>query len=305
MKSLRLRPVLPISKEVAMRPRPELLLAATFLISSACAARVDELSQIGTVVAGTMQAEAEMAATVGAQVELTVSALSIAPITPSPSESPTMTPIPTEPATPTPELVTLSVSANTNCRSGPGTAYDYQGTLLVGETAEASAISSEPNYWYIANPNRPGEFCWLWGEYATALGDTTVLPVYTPRPRPTAALAFTLQFYDLVTCGGTLAVFKVHNTGPYVFMTGHKHVIDLDTSTDLSVAELDRHPFAPGPSDCPPGHDNRLEPDQVAFIFVPLFDAPSGHTARGTVRICTEDYLGGVCFSQRADFKIP
>lgn len=288
-----------------MRLRAAALLATSFLTISACAAGVDDLSQIGTVVAGTMQAEAELAGTVNVQVEQTLSALATELSTPVPSETPTTTPIPTETLTPTPDVVTISVSANTNCRTGPGSAYEYRGSMEIGETAQAVAISSEPNYWYISNPDRPGESCWLWGEYATALGDTSVLPVYTPLPRPTALVAFTLRFDGLVTCGGDLAVFKVHNNGPYSFMTGHKHVVDLDTSEDLSVAELDRHPFAPGPSDCPPGHDNHFEPDQVAYIYVPLFSSPSGHTARGTIRICTEDYLGGDCFTQIADFKFP
>ena len=288
-----------------MRLRAGALLATTFLTVSACAAGVDELSQIETVVAGTMQVEAEMTATVGVQVELTMSALATDLSTPVPSETPTTTPIPTETLTPTPDVVTISVSANTNCRTGPGTAYGYRGTLLVGGTVEAFAVSTSPDYWYIGNPDRPGEFCWLWGGYATVEGDISVLPVYTPLPVPTPALPFTLQVSGFVTCGGTDVVIKIHNTGLYTFMTAERQVIDLDTSEDLHASELDRHPFAPGSFDCPAGHDNELVPDQVAYIYVPMDSVPSGHSARATIRVCTEDYLGGVCFTQRVDFNIP
>ena len=39
---------------------------------------------------------------------------------------------------------------------------------------------------YITNPDKPGEFCYLWGEYAIVAGDTQALPEFTPLPSPTA-----------------------------------------------------------------------------------------------------------------------
>ena len=88
-------------------------------------------------------------------------------------------------------------------------------------------------------------------------------------------------------------------------MTAERYILDLETSADIFGPELDRHPFAPGPSDCPPGHDNRFPPGAVAFIYLELDPAASGHRARATIRACTEDYLGGVCFTQRVDFDVP
>ena len=79
----------------------------------------------------------------------------------------------------------VSVSINTNCRTGPGISYDLRGALLVGETEEIVAVSTAPNYWYIKNPDREGEFCYLWGEYATVVGETQALPKFTPLPSPT------------------------------------------------------------------------------------------------------------------------
>ncbi|MGH2621365.1 MAG: hypothetical protein ACRDHG_12465, partial [Anaerolineales bacterium] len=195
----------------------------------------------------TMQVEAEMTATVGARANLTATARATA-LTPPPSETPTM--VPTETPTPTPEVVTVSVSTDTNCRTGPAAAYVYRGSLQVGEVSEVAAISTEPNYFYIANPDHPEEFCWLWGMYATISGDAARLPVLTPLPRPTAAPAFTLQFYDTFDCVVSYAVFKVRNTGYQALMTAERHILDLESSADVFGPELDRHPFAPGPSDC-------------------------------------------------------
>ena len=98
---------------------------------------------------------------------------------------PTETPEPPVFDTPTPVLPEVSVSVDTNCRTGPGKVYLYRGALLVGETAEVVARSTVPDYWYIPNPDRPGEFCYLWGRYATVSGNTQVLPEFTPMPSPT------------------------------------------------------------------------------------------------------------------------
>ncbi len=96
--------------------------------------------------------------------------------------------------TPTPPVPMLSVSLNTNCRTGPGRSYDYRGALLIGEAQEIVARSSVPNYWYITNPDRPGEFCYLWGEYATVVGNTEALPEFTPLPSPTPTLTPTPSY---------------------------------------------------------------------------------------------------------------
>jgi hypothetical protein len=108
------------------------------------------------------------------------------------------------------------------------------------------------------------------------------------------------------TCGGDeYVVFKIHNPTQITYMTAQRHLIDLDTSKDLYGPALDRHPFAPGPRDCPPGHENEIYPDRVAYIYVPLRGAESGHGVRAIIMVCTEDYLGGDCWVQAADIKIP
>lgn len=79
----------------------------------------------------------------------------------------------------------VSVSLNTNCRKGPGQAYEIIGELRVGETAEVVGRHPEGTYWVIIEP-RFGRQCWLWGKYADVTGDTSQLNVFTPPPLPTA-----------------------------------------------------------------------------------------------------------------------
>lgn len=105
--------------------------------------------------------------------------------TPEPEVSPTLTLTATTASTATPAVPMISVTTNTNCRTGPGAIYDYRGALLVGESAEIVARSVVGNYWYIVNPDNPGEFCWLWGEYGVVVGNTSALPAFTPPPSPT------------------------------------------------------------------------------------------------------------------------
>ncbi|WKZ37924.1 MAG: hypothetical protein QY332_08275 [Anaerolineales bacterium] len=89
--------------------------------------------------------------------------------------------------TPTPSVPTVSVSVNTNCRTGPGTQYDLIGGLNVGQTAEVVGKNSSTNYWIIKTPGGSGN-CWLWGQHATVAGNTTNLPEYPVPPTPTPSL---------------------------------------------------------------------------------------------------------------------
>jgi len=100
----------------------------------------------------------------------------------STSESQTQTPAATGPE--------VSVSAATNCRTGPGSDYDVVFTMNPGSTAQVVGKDTADNYWIINNPS--GGTCWLWGQYATLSGDTSGVPDYptpamsiTTTPKPT------------------------------------------------------------------------------------------------------------------------
>jgi hypothetical protein len=79
----------------------------------------------------------------------------------------------------------MTVSVDTNCRSGPGLTYEYLGALMTYEEAVVLARGSEPGFWVIENPDNPGTECWVGEQYASIQGDTSGLPVRTPPPTAT------------------------------------------------------------------------------------------------------------------------
>jgi hypothetical protein len=79
----------------------------------------------------------------------------------------------------------ISVSKETNCRLGPDIVYDRVGGLVPGVMPEVFALDPTRSYYYIENPTYPGSYCWVWGFYATEVGDFSGLPIYLPGPTPT------------------------------------------------------------------------------------------------------------------------
>ncbi len=118
---------------------------------------------------------------------------------------PLMTLTPTLTLTPTQEKPMVSVSVDTNCRTGPGKVYDWIGGLLVGEQAEVVGQSMDGQYWVIKNPDKAGE-CWLWGQYASVTGPTTSLAKYTPPPTPTPVFSWE----------GNWTIYLGPQNGPYM-----------------------------------------------------------------------------------------
>lgn len=146
--------------------------------------RVVEL-HIQTVVAETMTASG------ASDGEVVSSTVTMEPgLEPTETTTPPITLTATETQTPTPDKPLVSVSVDTNCRTGPGEQYDLIGALLVGEQAEVVGETTDGGYWIIKNPDRAGE-CWLWGYYASVTGPTEGLPRYTPPPTPTPVFNWT------------------------------------------------------------------------------------------------------------------
>lgn len=131
------------------------------------------------------------------------------------------TPTPGVPVTPTPTEVTLKVSVDTNCRTGPGQPFDIVTILRIGKTATVVGKHATADFWVIENPAGSGT-CWVWGEYATLTGSTANLPVWNVSPTPTPS-AVTLKVsvdtncrtgpgktYDIVT------IFRIGKTGEVI-----------------------------------------------------------------------------------------
>ena len=116
------------------------------------------LNQMATIVAQTLQAYTQQA----------------------PTSTPT--PTPTETPLPTFAVITLTVSADTNCYAGPATNYGMVITLHPGTIAVVIGKNTSANFWEIQTPNYPGSTCWLSGVYASLNGDSGNLPESTPVP---------------------------------------------------------------------------------------------------------------------------
>lgn len=99
----------------------------------------------------------------------------------------------------TPSVPQVTVSVNTNCRTGPSVQYDIIDSLLVGQTGTVVGKNSSTGYWIINRVNGSGT-CWLFPQYATVTGNTAALPEYpipptpTPSNTPTVTLTFTPSY---------------------------------------------------------------------------------------------------------------
>ncbi len=89
--------------------------------------------------------------------------------------------------TATPSVPQVSVTTNTNCRTGPGVVYDLLGGLNIGQTAEVVGKSSSTGYWIIKLPGS-NTICWLFPQHATVSGNTANLPEYPVPATPTPSL---------------------------------------------------------------------------------------------------------------------
>jgi hypothetical protein len=89
----------------------------------------------------------------------------------------------------------VSVSVETNCRSGPSTAFPALTTILVGEEVQVLATSPLADYVIVLRPGGSGS-CWLWLRYASqtdfssfglpvATLPPTATPTFTPTPSQT------------------------------------------------------------------------------------------------------------------------
>lgn len=105
-----------------------------------------------------------------------------------PTDTPTIT------LTPTSSIPFVSVSENTNCRTGPNTNYGLVTTIQTGVQVEVLKVFNNANYVVVRNPSGSGD-CWLWLQYATPANFAQYnLPVATQPPTPTPTFTPTPSF---------------------------------------------------------------------------------------------------------------
>ncbi len=290
----------------------KLLVGSVLLIATqACAPSIPATSDpgvINTAVAQTLAAAQTQTSEPGIPVTGDESP------TPSATVSPTSTaiilpsPVLTSTAGVTPGVAQVTVSVPTNCRVGPGVAYQRVGALLVGEVAEVVGRHASRDYWIIRNPDRPGELCWLWGAYATLTGNTGVIPEFTPPPSPTPPPTstpfpgFNASYNGLESCAGTgwWVDVELENTGGMTFQSIAMTVADMDTNVVLSLY-ADNFTNRNGCSETAT-RDN-LPAAEELIMSSPIFPAdPSGHEIRVTITLCSNPGQSGMCDTETITF---
>lgn len=88
--------------------------------------------------------------------------------------------------TPTYSVPTLTVREATNCRTGPGEAYEVVFTYLTGKELEIVGRYDPGDFWLVKSNESPTGTCWIWGEFADVTGSYWVVSSVTPPPTATA-----------------------------------------------------------------------------------------------------------------------
>lgn len=217
-------------------------------------------------------------------------------------------PPPISPVTPTSSKPMVTVSKETNCRSGQGTIFEWVGSLKPGETAEVVAMDTNRQYYYIRNPLNQASFCWLWGNYATTSGDYSAVPLFTPMPTPTLTITptltpdFSVVDLKLDSCVGWTIQVKVNNTGSITWSSGS--VIAKDNVTSTTLLERTSNQFedwngclsaSPIQGDLAPGEIGSLH----SFDFM---SNPAGHAILLTIKLCSMDGMAGSCITKQVTF---
>ena len=217
--------------------------------------------------------------------------------TPEP-EAPTLTPTVTD--TPAPDMAMIYASANTNCRTGQGTVFQWLVTLQEGDESEAVGIDTSGNYWYIRRPDNPSQLCWLWGKYATPSGPWESLPVYTPIPTPTPGADFKLTYVGITQCTSNwLVQFQIDNIGSQTLESWRSKGMDNSGSLINSVNKQDKFYHFNHCSILTSQND--LTPGEGSYLNVIFSDDSSGHNLTVNIRVCTENGQGGDCFDKIFD----
>jgi len=218
--------------------------------------------------------------------------------------------------TPTLESPVIHATTDTNCRYGPGTVYDIVGYLLVGK-GEVPVLGKlrGGGWWYIQHPTNSNERCWVWATTTEVEGDTSKLPFVDPPATPTATVtntlppsaAFTASFANVHNCAGEdKFTYQVGNTGTLAFESARVDFTDLTQSTS-SWAQLNTYAFYPNAMSCPPAAADTMGPGSTYFLIhgpATLTPLP-GDLMQATIRMCTENNLGGTCVNQTINFVYP
>lgn len=220
----------------------------------------------------------------------------------TPTVTPTETPVPEPSATLTPEPIVAEVVRETNCRVGPAGNYDLVATYQVGQKLEVVAKDLGAGYWFVKNPEKTEEQCYLLAQNIKISGDTSVLPQFTPRASPTAAPYFNVTFRKLDACEGySYALFVVENAGSVPFRSVYIKVTDLKVgrSVEQVLSAFDLRRGCVLAKNIAP-----LDPGGTGYVASPQFKwSVTGHKLNAIIMLCTEKALKGICVTKTVEVK--
>lgn len=212
----------------------------------------------------------------------------------------TLTPEPS--ATFTPEPPMAKVVRESNCRIGPGGAYDLVATYPVDQVLDVIGKGLAEGYWFVQNPEKPEELCYVSAQNVTIIGETASLPQFTPQPSPTAAPYFLAKFWKFDACEGrSYAVFNIENAGSIPFRSVYIRVVEgkKGLSVDGSYNAFDLRVKCVLAKNIAP-----LNPGASGYVYSPEFKwSGQGEKLKATIMACTEKNLKGTCVTQSLDLK--
>ncbi len=199
----------------------------------------------------------------------------------------------------------VTVSVGTNCRTGPGIAYTRVGGLPVGQVAQVVGQYPAANYWIIQNPDRPGETCWLWGQFATVSGNTAALPIIAPPVTATPNPSFDVAYQGRIincTSTGWWTTMDLENTGGLTFKSMTLTLQDTDRTNTNQILNSDGFINNTGCNQSTT--QNTLAPGQTVTVSSPVLGYnPTGHRLRATIVLCTDAKQTGTCVTQIVTLK--
>ncbi len=214
----------------------------------------------------------------------------------------TETPVPEPSETATPEAPKAEVVRETNCRLGPAGNYDLVAKYQVGQMLEVTAKDLGAGYWFVQNPEKPEEQCYLLGQNIKISGDTSTLPKFTPQPSPTSAPYFNVSFKKFDSCKGEdFALFVVENTGSVPFRSAYIKVIDqkANKSVEQALNAFDQIVGCVLAKNIAP-----LNSGATGYVTSPSFKwTVNRDKLRAVIMLCTEKDLKGACVTQTINVK--
>ena len=219
---------------------------------------------------------------------------------PDTTDTPTLTPTVTD--TPAPNVAMIYASANTNCRSGQGTVFQWLVSLQEGEESEAVGIDTSGDYWYIRRPDNQSQLCWLWGKYATPSGPWESLPVYTPQPTPTPGFDYKLTFNGVTHCvGNSYVQFQIDNIGAIPLESWKSSGTDNSGGIANLAVQEDDFFYHNGCPETQTQYD--LEPGEGSYLNATFMSDPTGNNLTIKIKVCSENGMTGQCLLKTLNIK--